>query len=55
MEHKNYSQFTDQELLEEAKKMKSFTIPFLFHHFNFNIFQPTNLKPFIFKRPKTQK
>jgi hypothetical protein len=26
MEHKNYSQFTDQELLEEVKKMKSFSI-----------------------------
>ncbi len=26
MELKEYSQFTDQELLEEAKKMKSFSI-----------------------------
>lgn len=26
MEHKDYTQFTDQELLNEAKKMKSFSI-----------------------------
>ena len=26
MEHKEYSQFTNQELLDEAKKMKSFSI-----------------------------
>jgi hypothetical protein len=26
MENKEYSQFTDQELLNEAKKMKSFSI-----------------------------
>jgi hypothetical protein len=26
MEHIEYSQFTDQELLDEAKKMKSFSI-----------------------------
>lgn len=26
MEHKEYSQFTDQELLDEANKMKSFSI-----------------------------
>lgn len=26
MEHHEYSQFTDQELLDEAKKMKSFSI-----------------------------
>jgi hypothetical protein len=26
MEHKDYRQFTDKELLDEAKKMKSFSI-----------------------------